>query len=90
MSGSVKNGRYEIYPDGKNSIDVYCDQETFGGGWTLLMRRAFEDIQTFNQKWDKYKNGFGAVDATFWLGNDLIHKLTNIAKEVWMLWLSQE
>ena len=33
--------------------------------------------ENFTRTWDEYKNGFGDHDKEFWLGNDLIHQLTN-------------
>ena len=35
--GSKLSGVYKVYPDGTDlySIDVYCDQKTDGGGWTV-------------------------------------------------------
>ena len=33
--------------------------------------------ENFNRTWDEYKNGFGDHDKEFWLGNYLIHQLTN-------------
>ena len=85
MSGSVRSGVYTIDPDGEGSITVYCDQENFGGGWTMLMRRYGLRI-SFNFKWEQYKRGFGMIDVDFWLGNDFIHKLTRVSKEVLFLW----
>ena len=40
--GSTLSGRYEIDPDGPGGIasfDVYCDMDTWDGGWTLVMDR---------------------------------------------------
>ncbi len=84
MSGSVRSGVYTIDPDGEGSITVYCDQENFGGGWTVLLRRKSRGLN-FNVIWKQYKNGFGRLDRSFWLGNDDMHKLTKITKEVWFL-----
>ena len=81
ISGSVRSGVYTIDPDGEGSISVYCDQENFGGGWTMLMRHG-SSIQSFDVAWKYYKRGFGSLDQDFWLGNDNIHRLTRVTKEV--------
>nr|XP_015208082.1 PREDICTED: fibroleukin [Lepisosteus oculatus] len=71
-----KNGVYKVTPDPKNgTFDVYCDMESFGGGWTVIQHR-FNGSVSFNRTWAEYKNGFGAVQGEFWLGNDKIHLLT--------------
>lgn len=28
------------------------------------------------RSWEEYKNGFGEMDAEFWLGNDNLHYIT--------------
>lgn len=35
--GYKKSGVYNVYPDGRAlyNIEVYCDQKTDGGGWTV-------------------------------------------------------
>jgi hypothetical protein len=45
------------------------------------MRRV-DGIEDFNRTWDEYKNGFGSLDQNFWLGNELIHRLTATPQEV--------
>ena len=62
-------------------FQVYCDQDTNGGGWIVLMRRV-DSSEHFNRSWEEYKNGFGSVDRNFWLGNELIHRLTATPHEV--------
>jgi len=61
--------------DSNQVLKVFCDQETSGGGWTLIQRRS-DGKEDFNQNWAAYKSGFGSVNGEFWLGNDHLHELT--------------
>ena len=42
----------------------------------MIQRRA-DGIQSFDRGWLEYKVGFGNLYGDFWLGNDVIHALTN-------------
>ncbi|XP_042906796.1 techylectin-like protein [Parasteatoda tepidariorum] len=83
LSGCNESGPYVIWPrsrvTARKSIDVYCDMETDGGGWTVIQRRGnFSRPQDyFYQNWANYKSGFGHIEKDFWLGNDKIFALTN-------------
>ncbi|XP_059160789.1 angiopoietin-related protein 7-like isoform X3 [Physella acuta] len=52
-----------------------CDTKTDGGGWIIIQRRVFGDVN-FTRGWNAYKHGFGSMIGDFWLGNDWISNLT--------------
>jgi len=70
---------YTIYPISKHTpLEVFCDMESFGGGWTIIQRRGFQGDkrENFNRTWDEYRQGFGALNADYWLGLENIVALT--------------
>ena len=75
-SGQRISGVYTIDPDGSGAFDVFCDQTTAGGGWTVFQKRMDGSVD-FYRGWADYKNGFGNLNGEFWLGLDKIHRLTN-------------
>ena len=75
-AGFTSSGIYQVKPDDKGFIHVYCDMISEGGGWTVISNR-FDGSVNFNRNWTQYKNGFGDIKTgEFWLGNDKIHRLT--------------
>ena len=74
-AGERINSVYTIDPDGSGTFDVFCDQTTAGGGWTVFQKRLDGSVD-FYRDWADYKNGFGDLAGEFWLGLDKIHRLT--------------
>ncbi|XP_022080137.1 fibrinogen C domain-containing protein 1-like [Acanthaster planci] len=76
--GGGKDGLYTVYPSYVESCDgirVYCDQQTEGGGWTVIQRRMNGWLD-FQRGWNEYRNGFGFLTGEFWLGLDHIHHMS--------------
>ncbi|GIY77644.1 hypothetical protein CDAR_63261 [Caerostris darwini] len=72
-----KSGIYKIWVADKE-MDVYCDMDTDGGGWTVIQRRGNFTVQEdFYRDWEAYKSGFGNLRQEFWLGNENIYALSN-------------
>ncbi|KAL9989408.1 hypothetical protein ACROYT_G003955 [Oculina patagonica] len=69
------SGVYKIDPDGLGEFEVFCDQKTAGGGWTVFQKRQDGSVDFF-RAWDDYKRGFGNLNGEFWLGLDKINRLT--------------
>ncbi|XP_068615170.1 angiopoietin-2-like [Brachionichthys hirsutus] len=75
-SGTKESGTYRIHlPNSTQTIKVFCDMQTRGGGWTVLQHRRNGSVD-FHRGWTDYKMGFGDPSGEHWLGNDIIHKLT--------------
>ena len=69
------NGIYKVHQNILKIIQVYCDQKTDGGGWTVIQRRVDGSINFFRD-WTNYKNGFGQLQNEFWLGNENIFTMS--------------
>ncbi|XP_022777567.1 fibrinogen-like protein 1 [Stylophora pistillata] len=74
-AGNTFSGVYSIDPDGLGAFDVYCNQSTAGGGWTVIQRRLDGSVDS-NRCWCDYKHGFGNMTGEYWLGVDKINHLT--------------
>ena len=78
MQGYNESGVYTIQPKNINSsISVYCDMETDGGGWTVLLKRQDGSVD-FQHNWTDCKHGFGNLEGEHWLGLENMYLLTNL------------
>jgi len=69
------SGLYLVHLKNIKTVEVFCDQETDDGGWTVFQRRL-NGKTNFYRDWISYKEGFGNPQREFWLGNDNIYLLT--------------
>ncbi|XP_018025587.1 angiopoietin-related protein 2-like [Hyalella azteca] len=79
--GNWTSGIYTIQPNNMKPIQVWCDQRTDGGGWTIIVARKPQDKQEdFARKWQDYKNGFGDPSMEHWIGLEAMHQMTEAKK----------
>ena len=70
------SGPLHIQPVGLRSpLQVFCRMSSTGG-WIVIQRRKFGNI-SFDNGWEDYKRGFGELYGDFWIGNELIYKMTS-------------
>ncbi|XP_052786258.1 uncharacterized protein LOC128221697 [Mya arenaria] len=71
------SGVYRITPwNTHRDVDVYCEMDTEGGGWTVFQRRWNGSV-AFNRSFADYEGGFGSLDGEFWIGLGLLHSITS-------------
>ncbi|XP_071836930.1 uncharacterized protein [Apostichopus japonicus] len=69
---STEEGIYLIHPPSwaHGPFQVYCK-----GGWMLFQKRVDASVSFFND-WITYRDGFGDLNSSFWLGNEKIHVIS--------------
>ncbi|XP_055626892.1 microfibril-associated glycoprotein 4-like [Toxorhynchites rutilus septentrionalis] len=74
---SKASGKYLLQPfPSEEPFVAYCEQTKFGGGWLVIQHRYDGSVEFF-RNWTEYKNGFGEPDKEYWIGLELLHKLTS-------------
>ncbi|XP_030052953.1 angiopoietin-related protein 6 [Microcaecilia unicolor] len=74
---AAASGLYLVRPDaGNQMMQVWCEQEREGGGWTVIQRRQDGSVNFFTT-WEQYKQGFGNMDGEHWLGLENLYWLTS-------------
>ena len=84
--GSNVTGVYKIRPDFGAPFEVWCDQTTDGGGWTVFQRRRDGSVN-FQRARIEYIKGFGETNGEYWLGLEKIYRLTkwlDFPPELWI------
>ncbi|PIK45637.1 putative tenascin-like [Apostichopus japonicus] len=73
--GMTVSGVYRLQPNGiANPFDAFCDMETDGGKWTVMLRRTNSTV-SFLRGYDEYVEGFGDINDAFWIGLDKLYSL---------------
>ncbi|KAK6183870.1 hypothetical protein SNE40_006450 [Patella caerulea] len=71
-----QSGIFQIQPTAASSpFEVVCRMQE--GGYTLIQLNDEYNTENFNQSWEQYKQGFGSLNRTHWLGLDHIHDITS-------------
>ena len=95
------SGFYQIYlPGSEHELVVFCDMSTsvinrIGGGWTIILRRLDSSLPSFNRTWQEYKDGFGCLNDSFWIGLKRLklimnHTLPGCSKTTYQLYVGLE
>ncbi|XP_075758626.1 angiopoietin-related protein 6 [Pelodiscus sinensis] len=75
-AGHATSGVHVVQPGGSGpSLQVWCEQEHEGGGWTVIQRRQDGSVDFFTT-WHHYKLGFGPLAGEHWLGLESARRVT--------------
>ena len=69
-------GKYFHWDYLSTPLTVYCDQDTAGGGWLVIMKQPHDNVYVHDRHWEDYKLGFCDLTTIIWLGFENINHLT--------------
>jgi ficolin len=46
----------------------------------ILIQQHYNGVQFFHRTWNQFKTAFGNQDGNYWIGNELLHKLTSTGR----------
>ncbi|XP_040068851.1 ficolin-2-like [Ixodes scapularis] len=77
MEGNNETRDYLITP--YTNFNVRCDMDTNGGGWTVIQRRSWDELEGngFEKSEKDYEEGFRGGASSYWIGLNNIHALTS-------------
>uniref|UniRef100_A0A7M5VE21 Fibrinogen C-terminal domain-containing protein n=1 Tax=Clytia hemisphaerica TaxID=252671 RepID=A0A7M5VE21_9CNID len=73
-TGITSTGAYEINLLGDEQRMVRCHFDS-DGAW-LVFQRNLDAKTNFQVGWQSYKHGFGDPQGSYWLGNEIVHKIS--------------
>jgi hypothetical protein len=69
--GSGGGGGESMLNSITNRVAVYCENN-----WLVVQQRQHGFEVNFNRTWREYAHGFGSLRQDFWLGLEIMHRLT--------------
>ncbi|XP_017152675.1 ficolin-1-like [Drosophila miranda] len=70
-----------IHVPGLQPFAVPCDSQMAGPGWTVVMRKIDCCTDSFSKNWTEYKQGFGEINGTFFIGLEKLHLMTKASPQ---------
>ncbi|XP_011189159.1 angiopoietin-related protein 2-like isoform X2 [Zeugodacus cucurbitae] len=78
-ANTMKSGIHHIQV-GVSDVRVFCEEGVDFGGWIVIQRRQSNSVD-FDRNWQNYKDGFGDLTGSFWIGLDNLHALTSSCEQ---------
>ncbi|XP_026843151.1 ficolin-2-like [Drosophila persimilis] len=78
-----------IHVPGLHPFAVPCDSQMAGPGWTVVMRKIDCCTDSFSKNWTEYKQGFGEINGTFFIGLEKLHVMTKASPQELYLYANE-